>query len=49
MSDLYFESGLFSEFDRSQRRIDELFGGFPSSTRSVRRGDFAPGMKPEQR
>ena len=49
MSDLYFGSDLFSEFDRLQRRIDELFGGFPSSIRSVRRGAFAPGMKPEQR
>jgi HSP20 family protein len=49
MSDLYFESDLFSESDRSQRRIDELFGGFPFSIRSVRRGGFAPGMKPEQR
>ena len=49
MSDLYFESGLFSEFDRSQRRIDELFGCFPPSTRSVRCGAFAPGMEPEQR
>ena len=49
MSDLYFGSDLFSESDRSQRRIDELFGGFPSSTRSVKCGAFAPGMKPEQR
>ncbi|MDB5787553.1 MAG: heat shock Hsp20 [Caballeronia mineralivorans] len=49
MSDLYFGSDLFSEFDRFQRRIDELFWGFPSSIRSVRRGAFAPGMKPEQR
>jgi hypothetical protein len=49
MSDLYFGSDLFSEFNRSQRRIDELFGCFPSSTRSVRCGGFASGMKPEQR
>ncbi|SOE97556.1 HSP20 family protein [Burkholderia sp. D7] len=40
MSDLYFGSDLFSEFDRFQRRIDELFGGFPSSIRAVRRGAF---------
>jgi HSP20 family protein len=49
MSDPYFGSDLFSEFDRFQRRIDELCWGFPSSIRSVRRGAFAPGMKPEER
>jgi hypothetical protein len=49
MSDLYFGSDLFSEFERSQRRIDELFGCFPPSTRSVRCGGFAPGVEPEQR
>jgi hypothetical protein len=49
MSDLYFGNDLFSEFERSQRRIDELFGCFPPSTRSVRCGGFAPGMEPEQR
>ena len=40
MSDLYFGNDLFSEFDRLQRRIDELFGGFPSSIRSGRFGAF---------
>ncbi|ABE30399.1 hsp20/alpha crystallin family protein [Paraburkholderia xenovorans LB400] len=40
MSDLYFGNDLFSEFDRLQRQIDELFGDFPSSIRSVRRGAF---------
>ena len=40
MSDLYFGNDLFSEFNRLQRQIDELFGGFPSSIRSVRRGAF---------
>jgi HSP20 family protein len=42
MSDLYFGNDLFSEFYRLQRQIDELFGGFPSSIRSVRRGAFPP-------
>jgi hypothetical protein len=42
MSDLYFGSDLFSEFERSQRRIDELFGCFPPSTRSVRCGGSRP-------
>jgi hypothetical protein len=37
---LYFGNGLFSEFYRLQRQIDELFRGFPSSIRSVRRGAF---------
>jgi hypothetical protein len=49
MSDLYFESNLFSEFERSHRRIDELFECFPPGTRSVRCGGFAPGMEPKQR
>jgi HSP20 family protein len=49
MSDLYFGSDIFSEFECPQRRIDELFGCFPPSTRSVRCGGFAPGMEPEQR
>jgi HSP20 family protein len=40
MNDLYFGSDLFSEFDRIQRQLDELFGGIPSSIRSVRRGTF---------
>ena len=40
MSDLYFGNDLFSEFNRLRRQIDELFGGFPSSIRSVRRGAF---------
>jgi hypothetical protein len=49
MNDLYFGSDLFSEFERSQRRIDELFGCFPPSIRSVRCVGFAPGMEREQR
>jgi HSP20 family protein len=40
MNDLYFGTDLFSEFDRIQRQLDELFGGIPSSIRSVRRGTF---------
>ncbi|WP_454825781.1 Hsp20/alpha crystallin family protein [Paraburkholderia xenovorans] len=40
MSDFYFGNDLLSEFDRFQRQIDELFRGFPSSIRSVRRGAF---------
>ncbi|MFM0095634.1 Hsp20/alpha crystallin family protein [Paraburkholderia nemoris] len=40
MSDLYFRNDIFDEFYRIQRQIDELFGGFPSSIRSVRCGTF---------
>src|SRR5258708_18928445 len=40
MSDLYFGNDLFSEFNRLQRQIDELFEGLPSSIRSIRRGAF---------
>ncbi|MBC8742134.1 Hsp20/alpha crystallin family protein, partial [Paraburkholderia sp. UCT31] len=29
MSDLYFGTDLFSEFDRLQRQMASLFGGFP--------------------
>jgi HSP20 family protein len=40
MSDLYFGTDLFNEFDRLQRQIATLFGGFPSSIRSGRMGAF---------
>jgi HSP20 family protein len=40
MSDLYFGTDLFSEFDRLQRQMASLFGGFPSSIRSGRSGAF---------
>jgi HSP20 family protein len=37
-----FPGGLFSEFDRLQREMDEVFGrgGFPASIRSVAPGAF---------
>jgi HSP20 family protein len=40
MSDLYFGTDLFSEFDRLQRQMGQLFGGFPSSIRAGRLGAF---------
>ncbi|MEZ0606763.1 Hsp20/alpha crystallin family protein [Paraburkholderia sp. IW21] len=40
MSDLFSGTDLISEFDRLQRQIDSLFGGFPSSIRSGRFGAF---------
>ena len=40
MSDLYAGTDLFSEFDRLQRQMANLFGGFPSSIRSGRFGAF---------
>jgi len=40
MSDFYFRSDLFSEFDRLQRQMSSLFGGFPSSIRSGAFGAF---------
>lgn len=40
MSDLYFGTDLFSDFDRLQRQMAGLFGGFPSSIRSGRLGAF---------
>jgi HSP20 family protein len=40
MSDLYFGADLFNEFDRLQRQVAGLFGGFPSSIRSARLGAF---------
>ncbi|KVZ38234.1 Hsp20/alpha crystallin family protein [Burkholderia ubonensis] len=39
MSDLYFGTDLFSEFDRLQQ-MAQLFGGFPSSIRAGRLGAF---------
>ncbi|RQR86651.1 MULTISPECIES: Hsp20/alpha crystallin family protein [unclassified Burkholderia] len=40
MSDLYFGTDLFSEFDRLQQQMAQLFGGFPSSIRASRLGAF---------
>jgi hypothetical protein len=40
MSDLYFGTDLFSDFDRLQRQMASLFGGFTSSIRSGRFGAF---------
>ncbi|WER48896.1 Hsp20/alpha crystallin family protein [Cupriavidus sp. WKF15] len=42
MSEYYFGTDLFSEFDRMQRQMASLFGGFPSSLRSGRFGAFPP-------
>jgi HSP20 family protein len=42
MSSLYFNADLFGEFDRLQRQMESLFGGFPSSIRSARLGAFPP-------
>ncbi|SAL06504.1 heat shock protein Hsp20 [Caballeronia arationis] len=44
MSDLYFGTDLFSDFDRLQRQMASLFGGFPSSIRSGRFGAFPAGQ-----
>jgi HSP20 family protein len=40
MSDLYSGTDLFGEFDRLQRQMASLFGGFPSNIRSGRSGAF---------
>jgi HSP20 family molecular chaperone IbpA len=40
MSDLYSGTDLFSEFDRLQRQMANLFGGFSSSIRSGAFGTF---------
>jgi HSP20 family protein len=40
MSDPYFGTDLFSEFDRLQQQMAQLFGGFPSSVRAGRFGAF---------
>jgi HSP20 family protein len=40
MSNLFSRTDLFSEFDRLQRQMDSLFGGFPSSIRRVALGPF---------
>src|SRR5579859_4534628 len=40
MSDLYFGTDLFNEFDRMQRQMASLFGPFPSSIRASRFGAF---------
>ena len=42
MSDLYFGADLFNEFDRLQKQVTGLLGGFPSSIRSNRFGAFPP-------
>lgn len=40
MSDLYFGTDLFSEFDRLQQQMAQRLGGFPSSIRAGRLGAF---------
>lgn len=40
MSDLYFGTDLFSEFDRLRRQMAYLSGAFPSSLRAGRLGTF---------
>jgi HSP20 family protein len=42
MSDLFFNSDLFDEFDRLQRQMANLFNGFPASLRATRAGAFPP-------
>jgi len=42
MSTTFFGPDLFSEFDRLQRQMADVFGGFPSSLRSGRFGTFPP-------
>jgi HSP20 family protein len=42
MSDLYFGADFLGEFDRLQRQVSQLFGGFPSSIRAGRLGAFPP-------
>ncbi|WP_454752885.1 Hsp20/alpha crystallin family protein [Cupriavidus necator] len=42
MSDFFFTTDPFSEFDRLQREMANLFGGFPSSLRSGRLGAYPP-------
>lgn len=42
MSDFFFGNDLFGEFDRLQRQMASLLGGFPSSIRSSRFGVFPP-------
>ncbi|RZT35465.1 Hsp20/alpha crystallin family protein [Cupriavidus agavae] len=40
MSDFFFGTDLFSEFDRMQRQLSSLTGGLPSSLRAARAGTF---------
>jgi len=40
MSDLYFGTDLFGEYERLQKQMAGLLGGFPSSIRSGRLGAF---------
>ncbi|SAL37588.1 Hsp20/alpha crystallin family protein [Caballeronia telluris] len=40
MSDLYFTSDLFGDFDRVQRQMSALLGNLPSSIRSTRANAF---------
>lgn len=42
MSDAVFGADLFSELDRLQKQMADVFGGFPSSIRSGRFGAFPP-------
>lgn len=49
----YWNGGLFDEFRRLEREIDQVFGagGWPSGIRSVTRGTYPPiniGSTPEQ-
>lgn len=40
MSEFFFGTDLFNEFDRLQRQMVNLAGGFPSSLRADRTGTF---------
>lgn len=40
MSNLYFGTDLFSEFDRLRQQMAQFLGGFPSSIRADRFGTF---------
>jgi HSP20 family protein len=40
MSEFFFGTDLFSDFDRLQRQMANLAGGFPSSLRAGRTGTF---------
>lgn len=42
MSDFFFSTDLFSEFDRLQRQMASAFGSLPSSIRASRFGTFPP-------
>ena len=42
MSDPFFNTDLFSEFDRLHKQMASLFNGFPASLRASRAGMFPP-------